>query len=143
MTDLQGYPDADGPWRAVLAWSEGYVVDDLDEITAPDECRIQIARSNALPRDDGDGSLRLPGSWTHGNLLVEFDGDDYETVGELLELWSQAQAMVDGLNRDTRPVAADAHPPAQSAPAGEVTSAPVAGRGAGADVTATTSDGDA
>jgi hypothetical protein len=39
----------------------------------------------------------------------------------------------------TRPVAADAHPPAQSAPAGEVTSAPVAGRGAGADVTDTTS----
>src|SRR5690349_13616219 len=88
-----------GPWLAVLAWRDGEVAsladidgDDLDEV------EISIVRGSAAPVLGGGGHRRLPGSYASKDMLVEFDGEDFDTLDDFRKRWEQAQAMVAGLN---------------------------------------------
>lgn len=105
-----------GPWQAVLLDSYGYVLstDEFQEDgTDPDEVRIVIVRGTAAPVPDGGdtASLRMPGTYSGGDLLVEFEGSDFEGETEeeamrsVLSRLVQAQAMAAGLNAAAQAVA--------------------------------------
>lgn len=84
-----------GPWVAVLAASDGWLVIVDAEEDDPEDVQIAIVRRSAAPVDDY-GVDRLPGSYASPDHLVRFD--DFEDWAEVRACWVQAQAMVAGLN---------------------------------------------
>jgi hypothetical protein len=91
-----------GPWQAVLAWRDGWVATwgDFDgNCSEPGDVRILIVRGTAAPVDLlGDGMPRMPGTYNGADLLVEWDGEEFDDVPALEARWLQAQVMVAGLN---------------------------------------------
>lgn len=94
-TDPQPAPS---PWQAVLAWRDGHVTT-WAEVDDPHDVLVSIARGTAAPVDKhGDGMLCLPSRYDRADLVAEFDGEDFDTLGEVEVLWERAQAMAAGLN---------------------------------------------
>jgi hypothetical protein len=89
-----------GPWVAVLAARDGWLVVVDDEEDDPKDVQIVIVRRSAAPVDHY-GTDRLPGSYASPDHLVRFD--DFEDWVEVRTRWVQAQAMVAGLNAAAAP----------------------------------------
>ncbi|RKR92633.1 hypothetical protein BDK92_7075 [Micromonospora pisi] len=112
MTDTQTTTEPDinehlrGPWRAILTDTDGFVLDDLTDLTDEDEVNISIRRGTALPSgpdstEDERMNLRLPNPCYAGDIIRLWDSlyvEDGDPSTDAPARWAQAQAMADGLN---------------------------------------------
>lgn len=108
---MSANPHLAGPWQAVLATRDGFVLDSIEEAIEDfgedEEVRITIVRDTAVPTDRNGTTgdvLRLPGSYKSGDMIFELEAyltdPDDESMGAAAR-WAQAQAMCAGLNAAT------------------------------------------
>lgn len=97
-------PDAlTGPWRAVLACEDGFVVT-LGELDPSDVASVRIVRGRDMPvrfddNDPDDHTERLPGTRTTGVLdTVLLFEDLYVEMDDVAGRWAQAQTIAALLN---------------------------------------------
>jgi len=91
-------------WQAVIADENGHVynstTDALNVLWEDDEIRIRVVRGTAAPWVDVDGGLRMPHSYSSGDVASDIECylvDDDESVSAAVR-FAQAKAMAAGLN---------------------------------------------
>lgn len=88
---------ARGPWHAVAAFPDGYIVTDPDDL--PDARTIAVVRGNAIPvaHTEGDDPQVPSGGYQLGDILYRLDYVD-DDPDEARILWEQARAVAAALN---------------------------------------------